>query len=388
VKKSFKRPVLPGSNGIRRRARVRFLFAFIVLVSVPLVMVALFRTEAVVRFNGVVDPVAESIGPLEPARIAEVLVTEGQSVKTGDMLVRLASTKSILEDAMNDLRIRELEQRVATRRDDIRESERRAFENVRVAEIELAKARMERVQGESELKATEAEIARLEPLVSKRLISEIELVKLRPAAGTLRGVLPQHAKLVAAHEQALAAAKESLDAVRKQREESEREIDASIAAIREAQARNDAIRKANPLVLRAPADGTVTKIFRRGGAIVVEGEPVLRMKFSAANRYVTGMLTSGQQDAVKAGDEVFVTRRIVSAAGTYPSSVRAVVESVDAEVLDLFDDSGRAENTTVRGRKARIRLTDTEEALSFVPGESVIVSDRPLSGFSSLFGAK
>lgn len=384
---SFHRSNLPKSGRMRLRGWARLGFALVVLVAVPLVMVGLFRTQTSIRFNGVVDPSAESVAPIEASRIAEVLVAEGQSVKAGEPLVALDSTKSILDDTMNDLRIRELEQRVSERKDDIRQTVGRAREAVRVAEVDLARVKMEQAQNAAELAANEAEIKRIEPLVAQRLLSELELVKIRPRVETLRGFLPQYDALVASHEQALALAKTELAEAEARQHESVKELAGTIEAVRDAFRRNNEIRQANPLALRAPADGVVTKIFRHPGAIVAEGEPVLRLRFDEGTRFVTGMLPSGMQDAVQVGDTVYVTRQIVSGAGTYPTSVRAVVDAVDAEVLDLFDNSGRAENTTVRGRKVRIRLVE-ENTDQFIPGEGVVVSDRPLSGLSSLFLSK
>ena len=117
------------------------------------------------------------------------------------------------------------------------------------------------------------------------------------------------------------------------------------------------------------------------------GEAVLRVNSAEGVTLVTGMLPSGMQDAVKAGDSVWVTRQVVTP-GASAASVPAVVEAVAPEVMDLFDTSGDAAKTTVRGRKVSIRITG--DSGGFVPGESVTVSDAPLDGLGSLFrpGAK
>lgn len=388
MEKSYSRPKLPGSSRMRMRGLVRTVLALAILVAVPIVLVSLFRQEAKVRFNGVVESGAENVGPVEASRIVAIEVKQGQRVKKGDVLVRFDPTERLRDESVNDVKIKEYEQNLAKRRETLSDSERKCRQLIAEADVKLEECRMDRVRETSELEGIEAEMKRLAPLVEKKLVSELELLSLRPKAEALRKTVSQYEPLIAALERRLAGAREDLASVTAERKAAEAEIAAATETVRDATRRSDELRTADPTVLRALSDGVVTLVFRRPGDIVAAGEPVLRISAETDGSYVTGMLPAAMLDAVHVGDRLYITRFTTVASGQTPMPVAGLVESIDSEVMDLFDPINPAPRVPVRGRKMRIRVLDASAVL--VPGEAVLLTDAAPGVFGDFlsFGSK
>ena len=244
---------------------------------------------------------------------------------------------------------------------------------------------MARVRDQSELDGYEAEIARLKPLVEKKLVSELELLSVRPKAAALTKIVSQYEPLEAALLRRLKAAEEDLASVVAEKAAAEKDIAVAADAVRDANLRSDELKDADPSVLRALQDGVVTMVFRRAGDIVAAGEPVLRISAETDGAYVTGMLPASMLDAVHAGDTLYITRFTIVASGQTPVPVSGVVESIDSEVLDLFDPINPAPRVPVRGRKMCIRVTG--DAGAFVPGEAVLLTDSAPGVFGNWLGS-
>ena len=385
MESSYSRPKLPGSARMRRRGFVRMLLAIVVLVAVPLVLLSLFSQEAKIRFNGVVESGAENVGPVEASRIIAIEVRQGQRVKKGDILVRFDPTERLRDDSVNAVKIKEYEQNLAKRRETLADSERKCRQLVREADVRLEECRMARVRDQSELDGYEEEIERLKPLVEKKLVSELELLSVRPKAAALAKIVSQYEPLEAALSRRFKAAEEDLAAVMAEKATAEKEIAAAAEAVRDATQRSDDLKDADPSVLRALQDGVVTMVFRRAGDIVAPGEPVLRISAETDGAFVTGMLPASMLDAVHVGDTLYVTRFTMVASGQTPVPVAGVVEAIDSEVLDLFDPINPAPRVPVRGRKMRIRITG--DAAMFVPGEAVLLTDTAPGAFGNFFSS-
>lgn len=385
MESSYSRPKLPGSARMRRRGLARMLLAVAVLVAVPIVLLSLFTQEARVRFNGVVESGAENVGPIEASRIIAIEVSQGQRVKKGDVLVRFDPTERLRDDSVNAVKIKEYEQNLAKRRETLSDSERKCRQLVREADVRLEECRMSRVRDQAELDGYEKEIARLKPLVEKKLVSELELLSVRPKAAALARIVSQYEPLEAALSRRFKAAEEDLAAVVAEKAAAEKEIAAAADAVRDATLRSDELKDADPSVLRALRDGVVTMVFRRSGDIVAPGEPVLRISAETEGSYVTGMLPASMLDAVHVGDTLYVTRFTVVASGQTPVPVAGTVEAIDSEVLDLFDPINPAPRVPVRGRKMRIRITG--DSGMFVPGEAVLLTDTAPGVFGNLFSS-
>lgn len=378
---AYNRPSLPPSSRQRRRGIVRLSLTLLVVVAVPVVLAFLFTEEASVRFNGVVDSGAENVAPVEPSRIVAIDVVQGQAVKAGDVLVRFDSAQRLLENSLSEIKIRDLEQQLARRRDELVETERHCRELERAAAQRLEECRMNRTRDEATLAGYEAELELMIPLVEKRLASELDVMKVRPQVVSLKRIVAGYKDLESVLVASLETAREDLASAARRRASGEADAARAAEDIRAAARRSEDLRQINPTVLRALSDGVVTRVFHRPGDIVTDGEPVLRLNSADEGLYVTGMLPPGMQDAVSVGDRVYVTRQVYKT-GSNMKSMPAEVVAVDAEVMDLFDNSGKLSDTTVRGRKVHIKVLSGQEG--FVPGESVTITDRPVDFISNL----
>ena len=288
----------------------------------------------------------------------------------------------LAEEAMNEVKIREAEQSAVRFRENLRDAERASRKIVREAAVALEERRMERLRDEAELAGLDAEIARLMPLVEKKLVSELELTALRPKAEALRktvgGYEPLLKALAARLEQAEADVKEIGEQIARYDAQPTTADGNSLSA---ALKRYEELQRADTSVLRALSDGVVSQVFRRAGDIVPAGEAIVRLASAPDARFVTGMLPAEFVDAVHVGDELVVSRLAVGR--NQPVLSKGRIETIDPEVLDFFDPMNPAPRVPVRGRKVRIRLLD--EAGTLIPGESVLITQgRPGTGFPQL----
>lgn len=363
---------LPFKLLLKRLARACFLAAVVGLI--PFFLWFQTQDQEAHRFNGMVESEAETVGPVDTVRILSIDVQPGQSVKAGDVLVRLDPADRALDLAMNEARLKNYEQDllryeqdIARHRQNLQDSERRCRQAVREAEIALETERMNRVRDAAELAGLQAEIKRLQPLVDRRLVSETELSRLRPAAEALATTVAEYATLMTALEKQHARAVEDLNEVKALLAETAvkgTDSDPILATMRQAV---ETCRKAaanDPSVLRASRSGVVSRILRQPGDVVAGGEPVVRVAASSA-LYITGMLTQRQLQNLKVGDTLAVTR----AAAGRRAPLKAQVEMIEPEVMDLLDPFNPVPRFPLRGRRVRMRVLDENNGL--VPGETV-----------------
>lgn len=366
MEKVYQKPSL----GTPLRIRLRRLFSVLCFLAILLaaagVLAWLFDREERISFCGIVDSGAENVAPLEAARIVSVEVSPGQPVKAGDVVARFDSADSLLNEALTEMKIRDSESSLL-------DEERKCRQLVQEAEVELEVKRMEQVREKAELFGIEAEIARLKPLVERKLVSELELSALRPKADSLRRTSVAYQPLLAALSNRLEQARNDLEVV------SERARSRIDGDLRSADAALFGAFKRDSAVLRAASDGIVSQVFRRSGDIVPAGEPVVRLTGSPDSRCVTGMLPMDRLDAVSVGDRVSVVRMSQTTMAAAQAPIEGVVEAIDLEVLDLFDPNNPAPKTPVRGRKVRIRLVG--DAARYIPGEPVLITIAEGSGF-------
>ena len=375
---SYQRPRLQVPMTIRLRRIFGMALAVAVLLAVSGILVWLFDRERAVRFCGVVDSGAENIGPVETARIATVFVVPGQSVKEGDPIVSFDPAARLMDEAMSEMKIRDSETELIC-------EERRCRQLVCEAEVELELKRMEQLREAAELAGYETEINRIEPLVEKKIVSELELSALRPKAESLRRIVGAYGPLLASLSNRLESARRDAEAVVKQ-------VTARLEGdLRVADEALFTAFKRDASILHAMSDGVVSQVFRRSGDIVPAGEPVVRLAASPDKRLVTGMLPADRLDAVSVGDEVRVARMATAMSSSADAEVVGIVEAIDLEVLDFFDPNNPAPHTPARGRKVHIRLAgDTSH---FIPGESVLVTaaaggGQALRGILNLFSGR
>jgi len=371
----YKREVRRGPFRLRVFVRqiVRVCLMLLVLGLIPVLLSFLVRRDPVHFLTGMVEADSETIGSVETARILSIEVQPGQPVKAGDVLVRLDPADRDLNLAVEESRLLDcqqnlvqIEQGVAHYRQTLQESERRCRQIVQEASVALETEKMNRTRDEAELAALKAEMARLQPLVEKRLVSEIELSSLRPKAQALEETVSRYEPLIAALKRRCEQADRDLGEVRTLLVSAEQTqpgnvITASLQRV--TQNFCQASRK-EPFVLRASRAGVVSRVQRQAGDVVRAGEPIVRVA-SSSSPYITGMLMQNQFAGLKVGDKLRVVR-----AGTDSVPVlTAQVEAIDPEVMDLLDPFNPVPRFPTRGRHVRLRVLEPDNAL--VPGETV-----------------
>lgn len=359
---------------LRMRRLLRGCFLLVVIALIPYFLWLQTQDPSTYRFSGLVEAETETVGPVENARILSVEVQVGQRVKPGDVLVRLDPSDRAVEQAMNEARLKDYEQGAlryaqgADRyRQTLQESERRARQTLQEASVALEAEKMNRARDEAELLGLKAEIARLQPLVDRRLVSETELSSLRPNAQALEQAVAQYAPLIEALQQQRDQASADLQEVQKRLAAASSEgsaADPILVSLRQAAESYRQAAAKDPAVLLASRAGLVSRVLRQPGDVVVAGEPIVRVA-AAGSLYITGLLTQRQLEGVSVGDKLRVTRT----ANGSQAALTAQVELVEPEVMDLLDPFNPVPRYPVRGRRVRLRVLDENNTL--VPGETV-----------------
>ena len=178
----YKRKTMRVPMRVRLRRLMRVWFLLLILGLIPVLLAFLMQDPVADRFTGLVEAESETVGPVDTARILSIEVQPGQRVTAGDVLVRLDPADRALDLAMQETRLMDYqqnllrdEQGVQRYQQTLRESERRSQQAMQEAAVALETEKMNRARDEAELTGLKTEITRLQPLVDKRLVSEIEL---------------------------------------------------------------------------------------------------------------------------------------------------------------------------------------------------------------------
>jgi multidrug resistance efflux pump len=371
---------------IKRLSRV-VLLALIILM-IPMVTTLVMKNQQSDIFTGIVESESETVGSIDPSRIISIAVYPGQSVKPGDVLVRLEPTDRVMDLAMNEARLMDYEQSLlryqqtqAQYVQSLQESARKYRQMVEEASVELEKEKMNKARDAAELKGLQEEIKRLQPLVEKRVVSEIELTALRPRIATLELTLPHYQPLTDALQKRLDQTRSALQEVVELQASLNQEkiinpLELSLNKARESCSSQAII---EPSVLRATREGIVSRIQHQAGDVVAAGEPIVRIA-SKSSMYIIGLLPQGSHEYIEVGEKLAVTR-ITSQSEKIV--LTAAVESLDPEVMDLIDPFNPAPRISLRGRRMRLRIINEDHNL--VPGETVYLQSlRPDSLIESI----
>jgi len=371
--KEYKRQKMRVPVRVRLRRLVRFGFVLIIFGLIPVFLSFMMQTAAATRFTGLVEAESETVGPVDTSRILSIDVQPGQRVKAGDVLVRLDPADRALDMAMQEARLVDYQQSLlryeqgqAQYRQTLQEAERHDHQEVQSAAVELETEKMNRARDEAELAGLKAEIMRLQPLIDKRLVSEIELSVLRPKAQALEQTVTRYAPLIDALQKRFDQAVKDLEESRTLLAAAEcaPQTDSVTGSLQRVSQTLLQVVKREPAVLRASRAGVVSRIQRQPGDVVLAGEPIIRVA-SVSSIYIIGLLTQSQLVGLKVGDKMNVSR----VAGDTTKSLAAQVETIEPEVMDLLDPFNPSPRYPTRGRRVRLRLVEADNTL--VPGETV-----------------
>lgn len=357
------------------------------------------ETEEVTRGMGKVIPSskAQLVQPAEPATVAEILVRGGQSVKQGQLLVRLDDAQASSE--LGQLRTEN--ERLAARANRLEGeasgstgggagcepgsvcAEERRLQQVRVAtarsrEASLASAVEQRRRDLAEAQSTvstlqnsvrlaQDQVNMLTPLAEQGIVPRTELLTAQRDLVDTQGRLSAARQAVARSQAAIRQAQADLAAARnefRQQALNERsEINTRIAVneqtIRGAEARRDRNE------LRSPADGIVNDVqITTVGGFVNAGEKIMQIVPVGDKLLVEARIAPKDIAFIKVGDRATVKVTAYDFA-TY-GGLSGRVQQVSAD--SVYDEAEREAYYTVLVETDRAFLQKGGQRLPIVPG--------------------
>ncbi len=372
----FKRNRMRSSASIFIKRLAHYLLFGIIIALIPIFVTFVMRSSSPSRFTGIVESESETVGSVDDSRIVSIAVLLGQQVNPGDVLVRLEPTDRSVNLAMNEARLMDYQQSLLRYketqlqyRQSLQESTRKYSQIVEEASVKLEEERMNKVRDLAELKGLQNELAKLQPLIEQRIVSEVELQRVRPRITTLELTIPHYQPLLNALQKRLDKAAEGLKEVLALQDnlDTTKENNPIELALQKAREACGHLSEVEPSVLRATRAGVVSRIQHQAGDVVSAGDPIIRIA-SKSSMYITGLLPQGVQARVNVGDRIAVTRLNVDTENTV---LTAEVETLDPEVMDLIDPFNPSPRMPIRGRRMRLRIVN--ERHNLVPGETVFL---------------
>jgi len=271
----------------------------IIVALIPIFVAFVMRSSKPGKFTGIVESESETVGSIDDSRILSIEVFPGQKVKPGDVLVRLEPTDRAMELAMNEARLMDYQQSLTRYREtqlqygqSLQESTRKYRQLVEEASVELEQEKMNKARDEAELKGLKDELKKLQPLVEKRIVSELELSGLRPRITTLELTLKHYEPLISALQRRLDKASEGLQEVLALQENlnTSSENNPIEIALQKAHKACKNLSEVELSVLRSTRAGIVSRIQHQAGDVVSAGDPIIRIA-SKSSMYITGLVT-------------------------------------------------------------------------------------------------
>jgi HlyD family secretion protein len=292
------------------------------------------KDDGSVHLNGRLEAPVVDLAPKVAGRVVEVLVREGDRVKTGDLLTRLDLGETALAPERDARGLQSAEARF----NDLRTGSRAA--EIKGAEQEVADRR-------AALELAKPELERQEILLSKKV-------------GTPRDVDVARANLDRAQanlkmsEERLLLAREGFRQY--QTEQARADVSRAQTVLKQAES------VAREAEIRAPADGVILHRLAEPGLLLGAGQPALTMAF--ANRlYVRTFIPETQLGRVRSGSPAEVT--VDSFPGkTFPAKVTEI--SPDAEFTPKPVDTPRERVNLVYAAKVDL---DAGWNAPLVPGQ-------------------
>ena len=284
----------------RKMWLTRLAIAVVVLVVVWAAWYLLIGRNHVSTDNAYVNADMAQVTPLLSAQAVEVLVTDTQAVKRGDILVKLDPTNAriAVAQAQADLAAaqRKFQQTAAT------SDALSAQVDARGADIVQARAQMASAQADYD--KARVDLVRREALVSDGAVSGDEVTSARKAFAAARAALDLARAGVTMAQATRSAASGQLAANDALVRGANVGTDPAVMA---AQAKLDAARlDLDRAIIRAPIDGVVTKRQVQVGQRVAQGSPIMTI-VPLAQVYVDANFKERQLRSVKVGMPAKVT---------------------------------------------------------------------------------
>lgn len=273
----------------------------VALGAIAILWAAQTEADLVVRARGRVRPMVESgrfpdaaeeesrVSPLKAGRVVELHVQEGDSVRQGDLLIRLGAEQldndiikqqSLIATGQQELKRLDqkeqiLKQRYQAARAKAQAELFQAQEGIRISKQQRASAIG---LAEVELQLAEDELQRLQKLVERAAATQSELVRAESRAR--EAVLKLQQAKLAVDESQLLVLRQACDLLEKDHTvecselETQRELKRSEVEFARLELASLEWEREQS-ILCAPSDGTVTSLEVRVGDVVEAGQPVL-----------------------------------------------------------------------------------------------------------------
>ena len=292
------------------------------------------KDDGAVRLSGRLEAPLVDLAPKVAGRVAEVLVREGDRVKTGDLLARLDLGETALAPERDARGLQSAEARF----NDLRVGSRSA---------EIAQAEADLADKRAAVELARRELERQEALLSKKVGTQRDT----DTARTTMERAVANAKMAADRLQLLR------EGFRKgQTEQAHADVERARAVLRQSES------VAREAEIRAPADGIILHRMAEPGLLLGPGQPALTMAF--ANRlYVRTFVPESQLGRVKPGSPAEVTVDAFPG-NVFPAKVTEI--SPDAEFTPKPVDTPRERVNLVYAAKVDL---DAGWNAPLVPGQ-------------------
>ncbi|MBD2841209.1 HlyD family type I secretion periplasmic adaptor subunit [Erythrobacter rubeus] len=364
--------------------------------AILLIWAAFAQVDSITRGTGRVIPSskAQLVQPAEPAVIEEILVRGGQSVKKGQLLVRLDDAQSAselgqlqTENQRLSVRAERLAQEASGETLGCEEgsicADERNLQQARVAaanarERSLAAAVEQRRRDLREAEATVSslresvrlaseQVNMLEPLAGQGIVPRTELLTAQRELTDLRGRLSAAQQAAGRSSAAIRQAQADLNSARldfRQQALNERsEVNTRIAVNEETIRGAEARQQRNEL--RAPADGIVNDVqITTEGGFVNAGEKIMQVVPVGDKLLVETRVAPSDIAFIKVGDRANV--KVTAYDFSIYGGLNGVVQQVSAD--SIFDEVEREAYYTVLIETDRAAIERAGQSLPIVPG--------------------
>lgn len=336
----------------------------------PLLVFVFFIVLASVLYNrggkfrvmtGTAERMVENVAPLESARIASIHVKVGDRVKAGDVIAQLDTGIIDAENAVQKEQVfraqleAQLEQLTL---------ERQFSQALQSAEQALREAQMELRLNAVEHAALVKEIARLEPLLERKLVSAESLAAKQARESVLRETLELMPDHIAALEGDVRRAEKQMASATARMDDMRANLESATDARGEALELLEVRREG--YTLRARQDGVVAQVDHQPGDVVEPGGNIVSLLIQGPVR-VVGFLPESDLSAVTIGTPATIYPTVsLRDSGVIPGRV----SQISPAVYSLPERVSPIRGQVVRGRQIVFEL---DKDVSLIPGETVSI---------------
>ena len=343
---------------------------WIVLLPVVWIMLPLERLSNPIA--GYVTTETENIGAFETVRIRSIFVTVGQQVEPGDILAEVESFAEQQEklDALDyTIRRMSVRQNAQDQEQNIFSLEMRTRQLLEDTRVELAIKEMDQARDRATLEGLNQELTRLEPMVEQGLISDIELIRIRPEIIALTEILASYPSLISALNARLISARAELRQIEQYRESQQLAFsDSQEELLNSISDTISQLEQGKVAHIYAKSRGIISHIPYNVGDIVPSGTPIIRST-SLSSVMIMGLLRPYQTELVHEG----MILAVVPPYRTVYKRYMAEVTTIEPEILNLEDPFISVSRNMLPARGRRMVLALKDENHDFIPGESVTI---------------